>query len=115
VGEYIISAAGLVLVAIIEALAARERKRSKEERAAAEQKAAEERKRIEEHEKAREDLMILLVKSTRASIALGEATAHALQRGYTNGDTEAALAYATKVKREQKEYLDEQGVHAMFE
>ncbi len=66
-------------------------------------------------EQARQELILLLVQSTRASIALGEATAHAMQRGHTNGDTEAALAYATEVKHKQKDFLARQGVHALLD
>lgn len=113
--EYIIPAAGLIIVAVIEAIAARERKQTKEERKAAEERLAAEKKRNEENDKACEELMILLVQCSWASIALGEATAHALQRGHTNGDTEAALDYAAKVKHEMKRFLAEQGVHAMLE
>ena len=36
-------------------------------------------------EQARQELILLLVQSTRASIALGEATAHAMQRGTPTG------------------------------
>lgn len=64
---------------------------------------------------AQQKLMVLLVQSTRASIALGEATAHAMQRGHTNGDMEAALEYAANVKHEQKRFLDEQGIHNLFD
>lgn len=66
-------------------------------------------------EQARQELILLLVQSTRASIALGEATAHAMQRGHTNGDTEAALAYATEVKHKQKDFLAQQGIHALLD
>lgn len=66
-------------------------------------------------EQARQELILLLVQSTRASIALGEATAHAMQRGHTNGDTEAALAYATEIKHKQKDFLARQGVHALLD
>lgn len=66
-------------------------------------------------EQARQELILLLVQSTRASIALGEATAHAMQRGHTNGDTEAALAYATEVKHKQKDFLARQGIHALLD
>lgn len=66
-------------------------------------------------EQARQELILLLVQSTRASIALGEATAHAIQRGHTNGDTEAALAYATEVKHKQKDFLARQGIHALLD
>ena len=69
----------------------------------------------EERNKAQQRLMVLLVQSTRASIALGEAAAHAMQRGHTNGDMEAALEYAANVKHEQKQFLDEQGIHNLFD
>lgn len=64
---------------------------------------------------AQQKLMVLLVQSTRASIALGEATAHAMQRGHTNGDMEAALKYASTVKHEQKDFFAEQGIHNLFD
>lgn len=64
---------------------------------------------------AQQKLMVLLVQSTRASIALGEATAHAMQRGHTNGDMEAALKYAADVKHSQKDFLAEQGIHNIFD
>lgn len=69
----------------------------------------------EERNKAQQRLMVLLVQSTRASIALGEATAHAMQRGHTNGDMEAALEYAASVKHNQKAFLEEQGIHNLFD
>lgn len=69
----------------------------------------------EERNQAQQKLMVLLVKSTRASIALGEATARAMQRGHTNGDMEAALEYAANVKHEQKDFLAEQGIHNLFD
>lgn len=69
----------------------------------------------DEKNKAQQKLMVLLVQSTRASIALGEATAHAMQRGHTNGDMEVALKYASEVKHEQKNFLAEQGIHNLFD
>lgn len=113
--QYIISAAGIIIVAVIEALAARERKQTKQEHQEAEARAAKEKKQREEQDKAQEEMMVLLIQSTGAAIALGEATAHALQRGHTNGDTEAALEYAAKIKHEQKDFLAKQGVHAIWE
>lgn len=113
--KYIISAASIIIVAVIEALAARERKQTKQERQEAEARAAKEKKQREEQDKAQEEMMVLLIQSTGAAIALGEATAHALQRGHTNGDTEAALEYAAKIKHEQKDFLAKQGVHAIWE
>jgi hypothetical protein len=113
--QYIIPAVATVAVAIIEALAARDRKQAKEDRAAAEQRAAEEKAHREAKEQAREQLLLILVESTGAAIALGEATGHAMQRGHTNGDMEAALEYAATVKHKQKEFLSKQGIHAMWD
>ncbi len=49
---------------------------------------------MEAREKAREKNEVLLIKSTGAAIALGEATAEAMQRipdAHCNGDMKAAL------------------------
>lgn len=64
---------------------------------------------------AQQELFLILVQSTRAAISLGEATAHAMQRGYTNGDMAAALEYATTIKNAQKDFLAKQGIHALWE
>lgn len=74
--------------------------------------------REEEREKAREENELFLIKGTSAAIALGEATARAVQRipdAHCNGDMHAALEYATKVKHEQKDFLAKQGVHALYD
>ena len=55
-----------------------------------------------------------LVQGVNAAIALGEATATALKNGHANGETEAALQYAQKIKHEQKDFLTEQGIHAIY-
>lgn len=67
-------------------------------------------------EAAREKSEVLLIKGMGAAIALGEATAEAVQRipdAHCNGDMHAALEYARKVKHEHKEFMTEQGVHAL--
>lgn len=61
-----------------------------------------------EREEARQKNNVLLIRMVGASIALGEATAHAVQLGHANGDMEAALEYAQQVKHEQKDFLTEQ-------
>ena len=73
------------------------------------------RKEAEEKDLAREELNVLLVKSTGAAIALGEATATALKNGHCNGETEAALSYAQKIKHEQKDFLTKQGIRAVLD
>ena len=65
-------------------------------------------------ERAREKNEVLIIRSTGAAIALGEATAEALKNGHCNGEMEAALEYARKVKHEQKDFLTEQGIHALY-
>ena len=70
------------------------------------------------HEQAREAFELMIVEGTSAAIALGEATARAVQRipdAHCNGDMRAALEYAANVKHQQKDFLTSVGVHAMHE
>lgn len=72
----------------------------------------------EKKEEAREKLQLLMIKSTTASIALGEATAEAVARipdAHCNGDMHGALEYARKIKAEQRDFLAEQGVKGLQE
>ena len=71
----------------------------------------------DERERAREKNEVLIIKGMGAAIALGEATAEAVQRipdAHCNGDMHAALEYARKVKHEHKEFLTEQSVQALY-
>jgi len=71
----------------------------------------------EERERAREKNEVLIIKGMGAAIALGEATAQAVQRipdAHCNGDMHAALEYARKVKHEHKEFMTEQSVQALY-
>lgn len=71
-----------------------------------------------EKAKSQQELVLILVQGTRASIALGEATARAVQRipdAHCNGDMHAALDYAVKIKHEQKDFLAKQGIHALMD
>lgn len=72
----------------------------------------------EEQDKSQKDLIVLLVQSTSASIALGEAIAKAVRRipdAHCNGDMHAALEYATNIKHKQKEFLTKQGIDALLD
>ena len=105
--EYIIPAVSAIVVAIIEALAVRDRRRDKRERA-----------QIAQQQRLQEQLMLKLIESNWAAIALAEATAKAVQRipdAHCNGDMHAALAYAGKIKHSQKEFLAAQGIHAILD
>lgn len=71
----------------------------------------------EARERAREQNVVLIIKGMGAAIALGEATAEAVQRipdAHCNGDMHAALEYARKVKHEHKEFMTEQSVQALY-
>lgn len=69
---------------------------------------------LDRRDAARKRNEVLLVRSVGAAIALGEATATAMKNGHTNGETEAALEYARKIKHEQKDFLTEQGIKAIY-
>ena len=69
---------------------------------------------LDRRDAARERNEVFLVRSVGAAIALGEATATALKNGHANGETEAALEYAKRIKHEQKDFLTEQGIHAIY-
>ena len=83
----------------------------------------EERKRqkrqeeIDEREKKRQENEYLTLRCVTAALALGEATARAVQRipdAHCNGDMNDALEYATKVKHEQKEFIQREGVQSIY-
>ena len=71
-------------------------------------------KERDKRDSAREKNEVLLIQSVGASIALGEACAIAMRDGKTNGETEAALEYAQKMKREQRNFLTEQGIRSLY-
>lgn len=75
-------------------------------------------KRAEEQDAAQKDFFQLMVQSTGAAIALGEATAKAVQRipdAHCNGDMHEALNYTTDIKHKQKDFLARQGIHALLD
>jgi hypothetical protein len=94
-----------------------------------EQKIQKQSKKLEEEEKQRREAQdkreklheqqeLFLVQGVNAAIALGEATARAVQRipdAHCNGDMHAALDYAAKVKHEQKDFLTRQGIESIYE
>ncbi len=94
-----------------------QRKITKQDKAR-EQAETERERRAEAREANREKMETLLLQSTSAAIALGEATAKAVQRipdAHCNGDMHAALEYATAVKHKQKDFLTSLGIHALHD
>ena len=74
-------------------------------------------KEREKKEAVREKQEFLIVKSIGAAISLGEATAEAVSRipdAHCNGDMHKALEYAREVKHEQKDFLTQQGIEAIY-
>lgn len=82
-------------------------------------------RRIDKREKERaaqeqgqKDLFVLIVQGTNAAIALGEATARAVQRipdAHCNGDMHTALDYAADIKHKQKDFLTRHGVSSLID
>ena len=72
----------------------------------------------EEKEQNTEKLMLLLIKMGKANNILAEATAKAVQRipdAKCNGDMTAALAEAESIRKEEKDFMFEQGIKHIFE
>ena len=73
--------------------------------------------KADEREKARQKNELLTIQAVGASIMLGEATARAVQRipdAHCNGDMEAALSYAAKIKHDQRDFLYTAGVTGIY-
>lgn len=75
-------------------------------------------KEKEEHDKNVENLILYLIKTSTSTNILSEATARAVQRipdARCNGDMKAALEKASKIHKEEKEFLIDQGLKHIFE
>ena len=86
------------------------RAREKEERQRGERAQTE---REAERERYLEKLILSVIQSVNANMALSEATARAVQRipdAQCNGDMSKALEYATDIKHKQKDVLQEMAV-----
>jgi hypothetical protein len=72
----------------------------------------------EEKDSNTEKLILMMLKMGKANNILAEATARAVQRipdAQCNGDMTAALAEAEQIRKEEKEFMFEQGVKHIFE
>jgi len=92
--EYLIPAVAAVIVAIIEAIAAVDRKKTKKSRAEAEKR---EQRRTEEAR--------LSMKMMSATLQLSVVTANALTGGHNNGNVEAARLSAETAQAEYQAFL----------
>ena len=68
-------------------------------------------------DEARRQNEIIVIEGVNAAIALGEATARAVERipdAHCNGDMHRALEYAEKIKHKHKDFMTEQGVDSIY-
>lgn len=71
-------------------------------------------KKMDKEREARRKYELFQVKVQAATIALCKANAIALRNGRCNGETKAALEYLAQVKKEQREFLNEQSIDHLF-
>lgn len=73
--------------------------------------------KAEERERDLEKLMLMIMQTGRANNVLAEATARAVQRipdAHCNGDMTSALELASKIQKEEQEFLINKGVKHIF-
>lgn len=64
-----------------------------------------------------EKLMLMIMQTSRATAVLAEATARAVQRipdAKCNGDMTAALELASRIQKEEKDFMFDQGIKRIF-
>ena len=74
-------------------------------------------KEQDKKDEARRKNEVIIIESVNAAIALGEATARAVQRipdANCNGDMHGALEYATSIKHKHKNFFTEPGIDELF-
>ena len=108
----VIAAIAAVTVGLINAFS---QKKTKQDLSAEFQKELQEAR---EKERARQKYEVYMIKGIMASNTLSEATARAVQRipdAHCNGDMEAALEEESRVKKEIRLFLTQQGVDNMID
>lgn len=72
----------------------------------------------EERDKNTQELMLYIMKTSRATNVLAEATARAVQRipdAKCNGDMTSALAQAEQIQKEELNFMVNQGIKHIFD
>ncbi len=75
-------------------------------------------KEREEHDRNMQKMMMMIMQTGRANNVLAVATARAVQRipdAKCNGDMTSALEEASRIQKEEKNFLMEMGVKRVFE
>ena len=78
-----------------------------------EKKMDQHQKEQERKEEAKRKNEVIIIESVNAAIALGEATARAVQRipdAHCNGDMHDALKYANDIKHKHRDFITQQGI-----
>ena len=73
--------------------------------------------KAEVREKNTENLMLLMMKEIKANNILAEATAKAVQRipdAHCNGDMTSALERASRIQKEEEDFMRDQGIKHVF-
>ena len=72
-------------------------------------------KKAEERQKNLEDLVLMMLQSTRANSILCKATAEAVRDGHCNGNMTAAIEVVDKAAAAEKEFLLDKSIKYIFE
>ena len=72
-------------------------------------------KKQEERQKNLEELVLMMLQSTRANTILCKATAEAVRDGHCNGNMTAAMEAIDKVAAAEKEFLLDKSIKYIFE
>lgn len=68
-----------------------------------------------EHNNHLQELVLMMLQSTRANTILGIATAEAVRDGHCNGNMTSALEAVDKVAKAEKEFLLDKSIKYIFE
>lgn len=69
----------------------------------------------DEHQKNLEQLVLMMLQSTRANSILCKATAEAVRDGHCNGNMSSAIEVVEKAAAAEKEFLLEKSIKYIFE
>ena len=72
-------------------------------------------KKHQEQQSNLEELVLMMLQSTRANSILCKATAEAVRDGHCNGNMTSAIAAVDKVAAEEKEFLLKKSIKYIFE
>ena len=72
-------------------------------------------RKAEERQKNLEDLVLMMLQSTRANSILCKATAEAVRDGHCNGNMTNAIAVVDKAAQAEKEFLLDKSIKYIFE